>query len=222
MFRSPKPNHLLLSVLFCTEYLQHSSVIWIETDHQIIISAAHLDFTTSGIVILITFTLAEKPRQLFKSEVADTPRKRRRGRRVTEVAVSGGNSVPVGACGGGRLPHSPCTLRHGDSGDLGNQTFAGADGILLDGRTNTIRPAFLAGVRGSVTSDVTDVCESPNSCFGGAAGFQLLSVVCPQLIMRVSDECDRNDGFSSSISRGSPMDHALGVEMIDSCCDTRC
>ena len=114
--------------------------------------------------------MAKRTRQVLERERADTLRERGRAYRVGEEAENGGNLIPVRTWTGGRLPDSPCRLRDGNAGHLGNETAGGVGGVALDGRADTVSAALFAGVRGGVAGDLANVGESAYVSRGAAAG----------------------------------------------------
>lgn len=196
------------------------SVIWVKANHEVIVPRSNLDLTTSRVRTFVTFTLTKRTRQVLKGLRADTLRERGRAGRVGEVAKNGRDWVPVRPRAGGRLPDPPRRLRDRHAGHLRNETGTRVGGVALNGIADTVSAAFFAGVRGGVAGDLANISEAPYVSLGAAAGSQLPGAVCLQLIMGERDEATGDSGCTS-ISRRSPVEHALGIEMIDSVGNTR-
>ena len=200
----------------------HLSIIRIKPNHEIIIPTTNRDLPTTSRRILIPFTLTKRTRQVLKREFANSLRERGRRRRIREEAVNSRDGIAIGAGRVGRLPDAPGALGDGDGGDLGHETGAGVDSVAVNGRTDAVSPALLAGIRGGVAGDVADVGEAADVGLGGAADGEHFGVGGAELVVGVGDESLGDDGFASTLSGRGPMDHALGVEMVYGCCDAGC
>ena len=151
----------LLHSLLRRHYILHSlSIIWIETNHKIVMPRANHDLAPSRSHPQKFFPLTKNTRQVLENEGADVQCERRRGRRVGVVAVNSGQRLPSGAMTNGRLPDPPCRLGHRDVGVLSDETVAGVGGITLDYGANAEGTALFAGVRGGIAFDLTDVREA--------------------------------------------------------------
>lgn len=170
---------------------------------------------------MIPFSLTKRTRQVRESGGTDSLRERGRARRVRKVAENSSNGATVGARTSGRLVYLPCGFRNGSAWHCRQESGTGVGDVGRDGRADAINTALFAGVRGGVILDLTEVGPAADISAGAVTGFQLSRAAGRQLLMGVRDESGGDGGSASAICCGSPMEHAVGVELVYSCADAR-